>query len=158
MKLHLVVPAALVALLTLTSVAAAGPEKSRQLVTITAKGIASSNSFGKFELESQQAGPVKSDSGTETATWNSRHVVREGQDVTLGNWLFTLVGKRGKLVLRDRLETVEAGNGYHVSHGTWKVVRGTGQYAQVTGGGRIGGVWLESRPWSERRVGFLTLP
>ena len=43
--------------------------------------------------------------------------------------------------------------------GRWKVVRGTGQYAGVTGSGRIGSVWLESTDhWSSRAEGFLTLP
>ena len=62
-------------------------------------------------------------------------------------------------MIRYRSEWVEAGNGYHVATGTWKVVRGTGQYAGVTGGGRGATVWLESTDdWSSRMEGFLTLP
>ena len=55
-------------------------------------------------------------------------------------------------------EYVDGGNGYHVGIGTWKVVRGTGQYAQITGGGRSGTVWLDRGPWSFRSEGFLILP
>jgi hypothetical protein len=84
--------------------------------------------------------------------------MREGQRVSIGTWVYTLKGKRGNFVIRARIEYVEAGNEYHVGIGTWKVVRGTGQYAQITGGGRIGSVWLENGPFSERREGFLTLP
>ena len=47
---------------------------------------------------------------------------------------------------RHRTEYVDGGNGYHVGTGTWKVVRGTGQYAQIAGGGRSGTVWLDRRP------------
>src|SRR6266705_1861045 len=67
-------------------------------------------------------------------------------------------GKAGSLVIRYRTEYVDAGNGYHVGTGTWKVVRGTGQYAGITGGGRSGAVTLDRGPWSSRAEGFLTLP
>ena len=40
---------------------------------------------------------------------------------------------------------------------TWKVVRGTGQYAGITGGGRGTSVWFEPNDhWSSRFQGFLT--
>ena len=148
--------AALAAAVTLTSAAAAGPAAPKQLVWITSKGVVYSP--GKFELTPQQAGPVKPDSGTETAVRNFRDVVREPQTVSISSWVYTLKGKRGNLVIRARIEYVEAGNRYHVGIGTWKVVRGTDQYAKVTGGGRLGSVWLDVGPFSERREGFLTLP
>lgn len=153
--------AALVALgaaVTLTSVAAAAPDAAKQRVAITSKGVANPASFGKFVLTPLQAGVLEADSGTESATWNDRVVMREGQRVSISNWVYTLKGKRGNFVIRARIEYVEAGNGYHVGVGTWKVVRGTGRYAQITGGGRIGSVWRDSGPFSERREGFLTLP
>jgi hypothetical protein len=61
-------------------------------------------------------------------------------------------------VIRYRDEYVDGGNGYHVGTGTWKVVRGTGQYAHLTGGGRTGNVSLDRGPWSSRNEGFFTLP
>jgi len=64
----------------------------------------------------------------------------------------------GNFVIRARIEYVEAGNGYHVGIGTWRAVCGTGYTTQITGGGRIGSVWLDSGPFSERHDGFLTLP
>jgi hypothetical protein len=119
--------------------------------------MANPTSSGTFVLEPLRAGALKPDSGTESAVWDSRVVIRQGQSVSIGNWVYTLKGKRGNFVIRARIEYVEAGNGYHVGTGTWKVVRGTGQYAQITGGGRIGSVWLDSGPFSERRDGYLTL-
>ena len=44
-----------------------------------------------------------------------------------------------------------------VAIGTWTVVRGTGQHAQVTGGGRSGYAGL-GNPWLARQEGFLTVP
>jgi hypothetical protein len=60
--------------------------------------------------------------------------------------------------MRYHSEYLDAGNGYHVGTGTWKVVRGTGQYAQITGGGRSGTVTLDRGPWSSRLEGVLALP
>ena len=57
------------------------------------------------------------------------------------------------------MEGVEAGNGFHAAIGIWRVVRGTGQYARVTGGGVVGNVIAErTRTWYDGREGFLTLP
>ena len=85
--------------------------------------------------------------------------MREGQEVSIVAGPGTLKGKRGSLVFRYRSEWVEAGNGYGVATLTWKVVRGTGQYSGVTGGGRGATVWSErTDDWSSRMEGFLTLP
>jgi hypothetical protein len=70
--------------------------------------------------------------------------MREGQSVAIYDPIVeTLKGKRGTLVIRSRIEYVDAGTGYHVGTGTWKVVRGTGRYARITGGGRRGDVYLD---------------
>ena len=62
-------------------------------------------------------------------------------------------------MIRYRAEWVKAGNGYHVATVTWKAVRGTGQYAGVTGGGRGATAWFErTDDWTSRMEGFLTLP
>jgi hypothetical protein len=160
MKARHTVLVALGAAITLTSVAAAGPNTAKQRVAITAKGVANPASFGKFVLTPLQAGALERDSGTETSVSNERVVMRDGQRVEIVNWVTTCKGKRGSFVIRARIEHVEAGNGYHVGIGTWRFVRGTGRYAQMTGGGRVANAWLENgrRPWSERREGFLTLP
>jgi hypothetical protein len=110
-----------------------------------------------FVLTPLQAGALKRDSGTQTAGSSSgRSVMREGQRVEIYDSVGTLKGKLGSLVIRYRTEYVDGGNGYHVGTGTWKILRGTGHYAQITGGGRSGTVWLDRGPWSSRSEGFHT--
>jgi hypothetical protein len=112
-----------------------------------------------FVLTPLEAGALKRDSGMEIAALPAgREVMRAGQKVTIYDDIATEKGKRGSLVIRLRTEYVDAGNGYHVGTGTWKVVRGTGQYAGITGGGRTGTVTLDRGPWSSRAEGFLTPP
>jgi hypothetical protein len=148
----------LAAAVTLTSVAAAGPEAAKQRVAITSQA-AKTTEVSPAVLTPLQAGALKRDSGTVTgAIPRERVVMRGGQRVSIYDGVTTFKGKRGTLVSRYRAEYVAAGNGYHVGTGTWKVVRGTGQYARITGGGRSGNVWLDRGPWSSRDEGFLTLP
>ena len=155
MKASLVALAALLAV-TLSSVAAAGPNATKQRVAIDMKIIPEST----FVLAPLQAGALKRDSGTVSGTWKSvpgRNVIRDGQKVTIfdgGVW--TLTGKRGTLTIRERNEWVAVESGEDgVAIGTWKVVRGTGQYAGIVGKGRSGHAGLGS-PWYARYEGFLT--
>jgi len=150
---------ALAAAVTLTSVAAAGPDAAKQRVTLTTQA-AHTTTVSPFVLTPLQAGALKQDSGMLTAPSSTQRVVmREGQKVSIYDGVGTYKGKLGSLVIRHRSEWVEAGNGYHVATNTWKVVRGTGQYAGVTGGGRGGIVWSERTDrWSSRSEGFLTVP
>ena len=148
---------ALAAAITLTTGAAAGPEAAKQRVAITTQA-AQTTKVSPFVLTPLQAGRLKRDSGKLTSGLPSERIVmRDGQKVTIYDGSATLKGKLGTLVIRYRDGYVEAGNGYHVGTGTWQVVRGTGQYAQVTGGGRTGNVWLDRGPWSSREEGVLTL-
>jgi hypothetical protein len=149
------------AMVTLSSVAAAGQEGARQQVQITAKGDAIVASPDKFVLIPLGAGALKPDSGTETAVVaNQRTVTRDGQIADIVTWISTCKGKRGSFVMRVRIEHVEPGNGFHIGTGTWRFVRGTGAYAGMTGGGRVANAWVDfgSRALSERRDGFLSHP
>ena len=159
MKARHAILVALTGAFTLTSVAAAGPDAAKQRVAITTQA-AKTTSVSPFVLTPMGAGAIKPDSGKLVAgSTTDRMVIREGQEVSIYDSLGTFKGKLGSLVTRFHSEWVDAGNGYHVTFGTWKVVRGTGQYAGVTGGGREGGVWLEDNDhWSTRSEGFLTLP
>ena len=150
--------AVIAAAVTLTSVAAASPEVAKQRVAITATGLSSPTSTGGFVLTQLTAGALEADSGTETSTWTTRTVMRNGQTVEIANWVTTCKGKRGTLVLRLRIEHVDAGNDYVVGTGTWKVVRGTGEYAGVTGSGGVGTMFRHGGRWNERREGFLIVP
>ena len=157
MKAGYAVLVALAAAVTLISVAAAGPDAAKQRVAITSQA-GTTTPVSPFVLTPLEAGPLKRDSGTATgALPPERVVLRGGQSVSVYDGVSTLRGKRGTLVMRYHSEYVDAGNGYHVGTGTWKVVRGTGQYAGIVGGGRSGDVWLERGPWSSRNEGFLTV-
>ena len=162
MKARVVALVALAAAVTLTSVAAAGLDAAKQRVAIDLKLWPQKT----FVFTPLQAGSLKPDSGTISHTFLSitpRDVMRDGQKVTIyDGGVATLTGKRGTLTTRDRNEWVHLerdGNGDGeldaIAIGTWKVVRGTGQYAGIAGKGRGGHVGLGS-PWYARYEGLLT--
>ena len=164
MKARVVALVALAAAVTLTSVAAAGPSAAKQRVAIDLKLYPQKT----FVFTPQQFGPLKTDSGTISHNFLSipgRDVMRDGQKVTIyDGGVATLTGKRGTLTIRDRNEWVDLGRDGNgdgqndgIAIGTWKVVRGTGQYAGVVGKGRNGHIGLGS-PWYARYEGFLSLP
>ena len=72
--------------------------------------------------------------------------MRDGQKVTIyDGGVATLTGKRGTLTIRDRNTWVDLardangdGEDDSIAFSTWKVVRGTGQYAAIVGKGRGG--------------------
>lgn len=146
----------LAAVVALTSVAAAGPAATKQRIQIDMK----IHPTKTFALATLQSGPLKRDSGTHACNGGDPDdlgaVQRDGQEAFRWEcraWTFT--GKRGTLVLRSQFAWIEAGGPYNIATGTWKVVRGTGQYAGVTGGGRSAQVGGTST-WLARYQGFLT--
>ena len=157
MKGSYVLFAVLAVAVTLTSVAAGGPTATKQRVAIETKILPQ----GTFVLTPLQAGPVKRDSGTVTGNWRStpgRDVMRNGQKVTIyGPGVWTLTGKQGTLTIRERNEWVAVGYDDGVAIGTWKILRGTGQYAELTGSGGSGHAGLGT-PWYARYEGFVTSP
>ena len=90
--------AALVAAVTLTSVAAAGPEAAKQRVRISMKDPDN----GTFVLTPLRAGTLKRDSGTVRVVWSEGpDVMRQGQQIFVGRGTYTLKGKRGSLSIRE---------------------------------------------------------
>ena len=160
MKAFHAILVALVAAVTLTSVAAAGPDAAKQRVAISMKNPGN----GTFVLTPLQPGTLKRDSGTVRLRYSQEpDVMREGQNVSVYRNTYTLKGKRGTMSIRERTEFVEVSNekvaGFDftpgVGIGTWKVVAGTGAYAKITGGGRSG---HQGHPWLVQQEGFLTRP
>jgi hypothetical protein len=151
----------LAAAVALTSIAAAGTDAAKQRVAINVKILPS----GKFALTPLGAGAVKGDTGKFSGDWRNapgRDIVRNGQEVGTYTNTWTLTGKRGTLTIRERIEWVDIGSdgngdGNHdsVATGTWSVVRGTGAYAGIAGGGGSGHAGL-GIVWNARFEGYLT--
>jgi len=151
MRRKLTALAALAATVTLAAVAAAGPDAAKQRVAIQSKGA------NGFVLTPLTRGTIKLDTGTvDFCCWSSRVVMREGQriEITTGPQM-TIVGKRGTLVASNRMEWLDVADGVAVFTGTWKVVHGTGDYARLSGGGRVAGFILRNGEVKWRREGFL---
>ena len=156
--------AVLVAAVTLTSVAGAGPTAAKQRVAIDVKLYPQET----FVFTPLQSGPLQADSGKISHNFTSipgRDVMRDGQNVTIyDGGVITLTGKRGTLTIRERTEWVDLhrdwnrdGESDSIAIGTWKVVRGTGQYAGTVGQGGNAHVGL-GKVWYERHEGYLTAP
>jgi hypothetical protein len=136
-----------------TLAAAAVLAVAQQRIAITVNGSAHT-----FVLRPLSSGPLLRDSGTESGCcWSQRFVMRHGQKIEINDPLATYVGKRGTFVLRLRVEWVDAGNGYSVGTGTWRVVRGTGAYAHLTGSGGSALSWPPGGFASAQSQGFVTL-
>ena len=161
MKARHTILAAVAAAVTLASVAAAGPEATKQRVAITIEGLPNAS----FVLTPFKAGALKRDSGTGSITYGSpRVVIRNGQRIDIYSGVYTFAGRRGSLTIRERNEwrdTGSDGNGDGnldgVAVGTWKVVRGTGEYEGIVGSGGTAHAGL-GNPWNARLEGFLTKP
>jgi len=149
--------AVLAAAATLTTVAAGEPVATKQRMAISMKFHAST-----FVLHPIQQGALKLDWGTMTDDAPNapcRDVIRDGQKVNICNGSqWTLMAKRGTLTIRTPQEWVDPGSGgCGVAFGTWKVIRATGEYAGITGGGRSA-YDAHCKKWYARHEGFLTLP
>ena len=154
MRARYAVLVAIVAAVTLASVAAAGPDSEKQRMAIVMTGLPD----GKFDLSPFQLGAVKSDSGTTAVDISGPKVVMQGgQSVEIYHNTFTLKGKLGTLTIQDRTEWVDAGGPY-VGRGVWKLVHGTGQYAEVTANGRSASAGLKraTGAWFVRDEGYFS--
>jgi hypothetical protein len=137
--------------ITLVAVAAAGQVAAKQRIAITVKHGA------PFVLTPLSAGALKPDTGTATfCCWTQRSIVRNGQAIEINDPQMTLTGKRGTLVARNRIEFVDLPDGWAVFTGTWKVIRGTGDYAGLAGGGLGAGVSLANGNTKAQFQGFLS--
>jgi len=123
-----------VAALALVLTSATGAESGRQRVAVVARG----SNPTSFVLTPLSPGPAKRDSGTTYYCCVYTHsTTRDGQTVEIANFLKTYEGKRGTLTLRIVVEWTDAGNGYTIGSGIWKIAKGTKAYANLQGNGRL---------------------
>jgi hypothetical protein len=146
-----IVAAAGLAAVVLAVGASAGAGSAKQRVAISGVGDTG------FTLAPLATGAIKTDSGSATfCCWTTRDVVRDGQAIGVSNGpLMTLVGKHGTLEAKNRMEWLAVPGGYLLFTGTWKVVRGTGAYAGLAGGGRVAGITLPGGETKWRREGVI---
>jgi hypothetical protein len=136
---------------TLAAVASAAPVAAKQRVSIQITGA------GTFALTALTPGAVKSDTGAATfCCWTQRYITRDGQSIEIDNPQMTLTGKRGTIVARNQIGWIDVPDGWGVFTGTWKVIRGTGAYAGLAGGGRGAGVALANNNTKATYEGFLS--
>jgi hypothetical protein len=112
-----------------------------------------------FVLTPLTAGAVRPDTGTVAyCCWNARFITRDGQKVEIDAPVQgTFTGKRGTFAVSQQLEWLDVPGGYGISTGTWKVVRGTGDYARLSGGGRHAGLaFPDGATFKARDEGFLS--
>jgi hypothetical protein len=155
-----IVLAVLAVAVTVTSVGSAAPAAAKQRVGITMKNLPA----GTFVFRPFQAGVLKRDSGTvhaSAAHYTPRVVIRDGQRISIYKpvvWL--LEGKRGTLTIREPANQWTQTGDAEIGVGTWKVVRGTGQYAGITGAGRSAHVGHNggTGPWYAGQEGFVSRP
>jgi len=135
----------------LATVAAAAPVAGKQRVSIEISTV------GTFTLTTLTPGAVKSDTGKATfCCWTQRYITRDGQSIEINNPQMTLTGKRGTIVARNQIGWIDVPGGWGVFTGTWKVIRGTGAYAGLAGGGRGAGVALANNNTRATYQGFLS--
>lgn len=162
MKARQVVLIPLAAAVVLASVAAAAPNATKQRVAISANMAQRS-----AVLTPLQKGAVGKDSGdfaTDHSLIPDRTLIRDGQKIDVYTAVWTFHGKRGTIVFRERNEWADVGADANsdgqpdgIALGTWKVVRGTGAYAGITGSGGSAHEGLGFK-WYIRYEGYVTLP
>lgn len=126
---------------------------ARQRVSIEAKEREGA-SAGRFSFWA--SGALGQDSGRITWTASEKpRLVRERQRIDVWAVVDTFTGRQGTFTIRERLEVVDAANGYVVGTGSWSFGRGTGVYAGATGRGRLATVRTPSGLTSARYEGLL---
>ena len=152
MRTKLTVTAALAVLaVSLAAVAAAAPVAAKQRVAIQENGN------GSFVLAPLTPGAIKRDTGTASfCCWTERHITRDGQGIDINDPRWTFTGKLGTIEGRNHIGFVDLPDGWAVFTGTWKVIRGTGAYAGLSGGGRVAGVQPTNGNTKAQFEGFLS--
>jgi hypothetical protein len=150
-----VIAALAVIVATLTAIAAAGSVGARQRVQIQVKDSGSGDRFVLTVLgvRSHQSRLRHREL---LLLDHDLHHAQRAEDPGQQPWEMTLTGKRGTLVARNRIEWFDLPDGWAVSTGTWRVIRGTGDYAGLSGGGVGAGVSAANGSGRSQFEGFLS--
>lgn len=117
---------------------AAAPGAGKTLIVIDAKSEGAEFCMGAFSLSWKSV----SDSGTITCTrsFGASGKTAEGLPFDTVKGTDSLKGKAGGLVLRFSARIYPNAYSTEGWFGTWSIVRGTGKYAGLTGGGKFAAV------------------
>lgn len=145
------------AAIPLVSIAPAGSQETKQRVSFL--GIFNTlTGTGAWELIPRTPGPLKRDSGTLSGDGAiALTSILDGQRVNAITGSDRMTGKRGTLVLSQKLVSTDVGSRYSADVGTWKLVSGTGTYKSLTGGGRFAAVGLPGGTLLSSQEGWLTI-
>jgi hypothetical protein len=139
----------LIAAAAIATSADAGSTLAKQRVAVQHIGTS-------FVLTPLTPGAVKPDTGPSSfCCWTERPTTRDGEAIEINDPQMTLTGKRGTLVARNGIGYVDISNGWSIFTGTWKVIRGTGQYAGLAGGGLGAGISTPNGAIKARFEGLL---
>lgn len=152
------------AAVSLLSVASAGSQATKQRISILAD-FDTQTGTATWQLIPLSAGPLKRDKGTSVGGGSiGAPKLLDGQRVIPITGSDSLTSKLGTLVISQKLVITyvdgiggAVGNRYHAGIGTWRVVRGTGAYKGVTGGGRYADVGLPNGFVRVNQEGWVTI-
>lgn len=138
-----------------SEVAAAGGSQQRISIT-TAKGDGHT-----WVLKPLTSGPLTRDAGSKTVCcFTDNHVTRDGESMAIDDPNMTYHGKNGTFTMQVVVDWIEAGHGYSIGTGTWKIIpgSGTGAYQHLQGQGRIAVNWPDNADWlSSQAQGLVDL-
>ncbi|MDX1389989.1 MAG: hypothetical protein R3344_12410 [Acidobacteriota bacterium] len=155
-QVTLLVGVFLAAGLLVGSTAATGSTAAKQRTSIELKQ-APFNVRGPFTVYPRGPGRVKFDTGTWTGSspGPGSRGTRDGQDFEIVRGTDVLEGKRGTLTIRQSGRIYSAGHSTEAGLGTWSLIKGTGSYAGLKGGGRWAWALDEKENGYLRYDGFL---
>lgn len=143
---------------TTSGPAKAGDSGSLNVSAVTAKQRIElqEKAAGVLAVIPLTSGAIKPDTGGDSiCCWTQRFITRNGQSIEIDNPEVTFISNRGTMVIRQLIDWLDLPDGYAISTGTWRVVRGTGAYAGLSGGGGHAGIQLRDGSFKWQDEGLL---
>ena len=140
-----------------TALAGSGSNAVRKQRIAIDMVINTGNDTGTFTLSPLTPGSLEADKGTVAIPGvGFGTALRNGMKVMNFAMGQNLKGRHGAFGLPVRFDENEMQNGVDVQVGTWKIVKGTGAYSGVSGGGRYVAVQLSNGRRLVRQEGWVT--